>query len=150
MRLAEIAFLLLLSMSIGGLCLYGWLVAGYDRTMILPPASITCVVVLLAALRGWLTLTCRAGGARAGLLQGYWQELRSSSAGLLWCLALLPLLLVLGYPLGLATAAAAYARFHGAGWAATALAGGFSLAACWGLAGQLLGVPVPLLPGWMG
>jgi len=146
---AEIAFLLLLSAMVAGFSLHGWLVEGYGPTVILPPAGIAVVVVLLALLRGWTTLTSRDGDPQAVLLAGYWRELCGTAVGLLWCLAVLPLLLVLGYPLGLTVAAVAYARFHGAGWAATALAGGFAFAVCWGLAGRLLGVPVPLLPGWL-
>lgn len=151
MKLAEILFLALLAGMVTALCLHGWLAEGYGPTVLLPPAGIALVLVLLAALRAWLTLAegTNDGNGQAALQRRYWQELRGSAKGLLWCMAVLPLLLLLGYPLGLALAAAAYARAHGAGWPAALLAGGFAFAVCWGLAGRLLGVPIALLPGWL-
>lgn len=149
MKLAEIFFLLLLSAGATALCLHGWLVEGYAPTVILPPAGITLVLVILAGARAWLTLTSGGGDAQAVLQATYWQELRGTAGGLLWCLAVLPTLLLLGYPLGLALSAAVYARCHGAGWSGGLLAGGFAFAVCWGLAGRLLGVPVEILPGWL-
>lgn len=149
MKLAEIVFLLIVSAVVAALCLHGWLVEGYGPTVMLPPAGIALVLVVLAALRAWLTLAEGDGDGQAALQLAYWQELRGTAKGLLWCMAVLPLLLLLGYPLGLALAAAAYARFHGAGWPGSLLAGGFAFAVCWGLAGRLLGVPVALLPGWL-
>jgi len=150
MKRAELAFLVLLSAVVVALCLHGWLLEGYGPTVILPPAGIAVVLVALAALRAWMTLARRDGDVQTALLRRYWDDLRGTAGGLLWCLAVLPLLLLLGYPLGLALTAAVYARFHGAGWAATLLAGGFAFAVCWGLAGRILGVSMSLLPGWWG
>ena len=149
MKFAEIAFLSVVSVAVAALCLHGWLVEGYGPTVIVPPAGIAVVIVVFAGVRAWMTLASRDGDAQGVLLQRYWDDLRGTSGGLLWCLAVLPMLLLLGYPLGLAVTAAAYARFHGAGWAATLLAAGFAFAVCWGLAGRLLGVSVALLPGWL-
>jgi hypothetical protein len=148
-KLAEILFLVIVSACAAALCLHGWLVEDYAPTVILPPAGIALVLAVLAGVRAWLTLTSGGGAAQAALQAAYWRELRGSAGGLLWCLAVLPLLLLLGYPLGLTLSAAIYARFHGAGWGGSLLAGGFAFAVCWGLAGRLLGVPVEILPGWL-
>jgi hypothetical protein len=125
------------------------LAGGYGPLVILPPTGIVAVLVALAALRGWLTLKTTGEGTQAALQSAYWQELRSTAGPLLWCMAVLPLLLLLGYPIGLTVSATAYARCHGAGWRGALLAGGFAFAVSWGLAGQVLGVPISLSPGWL-
>lgn len=148
MKLSEIGFLMALCIGMTVLCLYGWLVAGYGPLVLLPPVGIAAVVVPLGVVRGVLTLTLRSGDGQAALLRGYWRELRGTIGGLLWCLSVLPLLLLLGYPIGLSVFATLYARSHGAQWVGSLLAGAFAFAVCWGGAGKLLGVPVALVPGW--
>jgi hypothetical protein len=148
MRIVEVLFLLGISAVAVVLCLHGWLVAGHGPTVILPPAGIAAVLVILASLRLLRTLRLEAGDAEDDLQRQYWEELSGSVGPLLWCLAVPPLLLLLGYPLGLALFVAGYVRAHGGSWTASLLGGGGAGAVVWFGAKGALGVPVPLLPGW--
>lgn len=149
MKLSEIVFLLVVSAAAVGLCLHGWLVERQAPMVILPPAGIVTLLVLFSALRAWRTLRSAPGAPDFTLLQQYWDELRGTFRSLLWCLSTLPLILLLGYPLGLGAFAALLARGHGRGWRASLAAGACTCAVTWLVARWLLGVRLALLPEWL-
>ena len=149
MRFIEVVFLLLAALAVIGLCLHGWLVEGHSPTVILPPTGIAGVLVLLSAIRVWRTLRVGEKGANAILQHRYWDELRASFPGLLWCLAALPTIALLGYPIGLALFAVVFGRAHGGSWLGSLLSGGFVFAVCWFLAARVLSISIDLLPGWL-
>ena len=149
MKQTEIVFLFTVCAAAVALCLHGWLVAGQGPIVILPPALIALALAVLSAVRVFRTLKITEGTAEGALQLAYWQALRGSFRGLLWCLSAAPLLLLLGYPIGLTVFAAVYARVNGAGAFAAVLTGGLAFAVVWVVAGKLLGVPLVLLPGWL-
>ena len=149
MKVTEIVFLLLICGVATALCLHGWLVVGHGPLVIAAPAMMTLALLVLSAVRILRSLEIAGNGEEAALQREYWQELRGSFRAMLWTLSAAPLLLLLGYPLGLAVFAGLYARVFGSGWLGSLLtAGGAFVVVRWG-AGQLFGVPIPLLPGWM-
>lgn len=149
MKLSELLFLALVAAAVTALCLHAWLVERQSAMVILPPAGIAAALVLLAAVRAWRTLRLAEAGAQVALQQRYWKELRETFPGLLWCLAALPLILLLGYLLGLTVFAVVFARGHGSGWPASLASGAFAFAASWLLARLLLSVPLEILPPWL-
>ena len=149
MKLTEIVFLLLVCAIAVALCLHGWLVEGYGAIVIVPPALIALVLVVLAAVRVLRTLKIAPEGAERALQVEYWQELRGSVPALVWCMSAAPLLFLLGYPMGLAVFAGLFARVFGSGWTGSLLTAGLAFAVVWFAARGLLGVPIPLLPGWL-
>ncbi|MEQ8356860.1 MAG: hypothetical protein RH942_15060 [Kiloniellaceae bacterium] len=149
MKQTEIVFLFVVCAAAVALCLHGWLVVGQGPIVILPPALIALALVVLSAVRVFRTLKITESTAEGALQLAYWQALRGSFLGLLWCLSAAPLLLLLGYPIGLAVFAAVYTRVNGAGAFAAVLTGGLAFAVVWVVAGKLLAVPLVLLPGWL-
>ncbi len=149
MKLAEIVFLLLICAVAVALCLHGWLVVGHGPLVIAAPAMLALALLVLSAVRILRSLGIGGDGGEAALQQQYWRELRGSFRPLLWSLSAAPLLLLLGYPLGLAVFVGLYARAFGSGWRGSAVAAVCAFAVVWGGAGGLFGVPIPLLPGWL-
>jgi hypothetical protein len=147
-RLPEIVFLAAIGALAAGLCLYGWFIAGYAATVIVPPLAIALALLVFSAVRVLRSRQPAATAAEAELQRQYWEELRGSYGGALWCLLVLPLLLLLGMPLGLAVFAAAYARAHGGSWRGSIACGAAVLFAVWLFAMTILGLPVGWLPGW--
>src|SRR3546814_14563037 len=94
------------------------------RAIFVPSTTFCCSrLVLFSARRAWRPLGSAPGASDFTLLRQYWGELRGIFRGLLWCLSTLPLILLLGYPLGLGAFAALLARGHGRGWRASLAAG---------------------------
>lgn len=149
MKLTETFFLLLICAAAVALCLHGWFVVGHSPLVIAAPAILALVLTVLAALRILRTLRVAEGDREAELQREYWQELRGSLRPLLWSLAAAPMILLFGFPFGLAAFAGLYARNFGSSWTGSLLAAGFAVAVVWGAAVQLFGLPIPLLPGWL-
>lgn len=149
MKSCELAFLALICLAATALCLHGWLVVGHGPLVIAAPAVIALVLAGLAALRAAETLKERQGSAQAALQADYWRLLRGSLRPMLGCLLAVPLLLAFGYPLGLALFGVGYARAFGASRRGALVLGGLTFLGVWLAASGLLGVALPLLPGWL-
>jgi hypothetical protein len=149
MKATELIFLAVICLAAALLCLHGWLVAGDGPLVIAAPAGLALVLILLAAVRALETVKERAGSEQAELQAEYWRQLSGSLRPMLGCLLAAPLLLLLGYPLGLAVFAAGYARAFGAGRAGALILAALTFAAVWFGAADLLGIGLPLLPEWL-
>jgi len=149
MKAAELIFLTLICLAAAALCLHSWLVAGDGPLVIAAPAGIALALIVFSAVRALQTVKECAGSAQAELQADYWRQLRGSLRPMLGCLLAVPLLFLLGYPLGLAVFAAGYARAFGAGLAGALALAVLTFAAVWLGAAGLLGISLPLLPEWL-
>jgi Tripartite tricarboxylate transporter TctB family len=66
--------------------------------------------------------------------------------GIGWMAAVLPAILILGYPIGLTLYVGAYLATHGAGWRLAVASAAGTLVVTYYVFGVLLAVPLPLLP----
>lgn len=63
--------------------------------------------------------------------------------------AVMPLVMLLGFPAGLALYLAAYLRWRGESWVVSLGCGAGSVVLCYGVFVKLLAVPLPLGPLWL-
>ena len=151
MRYAEIAFLLLLAGFLVAICATGHFHYGYSATLMLFPLLAAGTTLFIVVIQ--LVILARspeaAGDAMADRAQAPRAALRASAwARLAALFAVVPFVLLAGYPAGFALYLLVVLRRAGEGWAVSGGMAAASLLVSYGLFVRLLGVPLPLAPWW--
>lgn len=145
-RAGEIAFLAVLAAFLAGFCLLGRLHYGYSASLMLFPALVAGATLAVVGLQIAILARRRQAGAAERALPP--KPLAPPLVRLLWLVAVLPFIALLGYPAGLALYLLCALRQAGEGWAVAAAVAAGSLAVTLGLFVTLLGVPLPVHPFW--
>lgn len=150
MRAGELVFLLLLAGFLVGFCLLGQFHYGYAASLMLFPLSAAGITLPIVAIQLAILLKSRRGAtapaASAPERPGGMGLSSAPKVAALFCVV--PLVFLVGYPVGLALYLLGILRQTGESWSvAWTLAAG-SLLVSYGLFTQLLGVPLPLTPLW--
>ena len=155
MRRLEIITLLLTAGSMVGLCALGLFHYDYSKIVLRFPLLLTGMMLLVIAVRCVVLLRPKEGLilSREGAGSAHKAEVvfeRGWTGAAVRLLAVLPLVMILGYPLGLASYAFLYIKGHGKSWTTAAgLALGILALTYVGFV-KLLSVPLPVLPAWLG
>lgn len=150
MRRLELACLAGVALATVGFCLLGWLAYDYSTVVLRLPVMVTAAMLVLISARAVALLRGPAPGVEAVAAPHSQPELKDGWVkAVLWLLAVLPAVVLLGYPLGLGLYVLAFVRLHGHGWrTAVAVGAAISGLSYLGFA-LLLSVPLPLVPLWM-
>ena len=157
MQRVEICFLLGICAILTGLCLLGLFYYEYSATLMRFPLMSAGVVLVVAMVQLGL-LWNRPATANAPVGTGSMTERTAADAGgsprrsilakICWLFLILPLVLALGYPVGLAIYLLLFLKQVGESWKVALGISGTSLLLSYGLFVEMLGVPLPLLPSW--
>lgn len=154
MRGLESAFLLAVAIFLVGFCCLGLFYYGYSAALMRFPllaagSTLAVVAVQLLSLRRAAAPAAaeqEAGPPRRGTL---WAAVAEGPAfwwKLLGLFSILPLILLFGYPIGLAIFLVFYLKFERTSWALALGVAAASLLLSYGLFIKLLGVSLPSLP----
>lgn len=150
MRSAEIAFLLLLAGFLVAICATGHFHYGYSATLMLFPLLAAGTTLFIVAIQ--LVALARSPDTAGEAMADRAQAPRAAGAGawarLAALFAVVPCLLLAGYPAGLALYLLVVLRRAGEGWVVSGGLAAASLLVSYGLFVRLLGVPLPLAPWW--
>jgi hypothetical protein len=151
MRSVEIAFLLLLAGFLAAICATGHFHYGYSAALMLFPLLAAGATLCIVAIQ-LIVLTRSpdtAGDAMADRAQAPHTAVGAGAwARLAALFAVVPFVLLAGYPAGFALYLLVVLRRAGEGWAVSGGLAVASLVVSYGLFARLLGVPLPLAPWW--
>jgi len=145
-RAGEVAFLAVLAAFLAGFCLLGRFHYGYSAGLMLFPALVAGASLAVIGLQLAILARARSDGAAARALPP--KPPAPALIRLLWLVAILPFVALLGYPAGLALYLLCALRQAGEGWTVALAVAAGSLAVTLGLFVALLGVPLPVHPFW--
>lgn len=156
MQRTEALFLFAVALFLTGFCLLGLFHYAYSATLLRFPLLAAGVTLFLICCR--LVLLHREQGAggpdlmetpRTVLVEVLGAARRGHAVvSMLWMIAILPLVFVLGWPLGMAVYLLCALRHFGEAWPLAIAISLSSLVLSYGLFIAVLGVPLPVLPVW--
>ena len=158
MRRSESLFLLALGAFLVGVCLIGLLHYDYSATLMRFPLLAAGVTLLLVAVQLGLLWSGRGGAAAPEPSDAEVSDAAARPASsrrravtdAIWIFSVVPLVFLLGYPVGLAVYLLCVLRYFRISWTTSLGLAGASLALSYGLFVKTLGVSLPVLPVWWG
>ena len=156
MRSTEVGFLIATGAFLILFCLLGLFYYDYSTSLMRIPllaAGVTLAVVIVhLAMMRWAAGSAAADAELDGksiLIAALASPRRRQAiARLFWIFSVVPLTILLGYPLGLAVYLLSVLKSFGESWVLSLAVAGVSLAFSFGLFVQVLRVPLPVVPPW--
>ena len=122
---------------------YKWVVLRF-------PIGIGLVVLLFCVLDLWVTRDSAVTTVTSEVVQTETKETslspRSASLGMVWIIAILPIILLFGYGIGLSLYVLLFLKAHGQGWRLAVVLSLCTFALVYFAFVKVLGVPLPMLP----
>ena len=151
MRAVEVTFLLVLAALLTGICLIGAFHYDYSAGLMLFPLLAAGVTLAIIAVQLGILLAEARRGPAADLPEH--RRAAPVAAGavlpdLLWLVSVVPFIVLLGYPAGLALYLVCTLRRAGEGWPLAIGVAAASLLVSYCVFVRLLGVLLPLFPFW--